>query len=107
MARALRKTKKPPKIAEAKPIRIRIGTPNSYGPWQEYRTEAEARRAMSTSIESWKPWCQRYNTDGLAEIDATVAALDGITFLHEAKRITCCFDEHTGTTWAAEYRREF
>jgi hypothetical protein len=105
VARALRKQAKPPKIAAPKPIRVQIGTPNQFGDEQQFRTEAEAKRTMIDSIAQWKPWCHRHNVSGLNAIDDTIAALSEATFHATPTVISCCFDDHTGLTWAARFRR--
>jgi hypothetical protein len=99
---------KPKKIAVEKPqvkhpYRVRFGTPNELGDTRYYASMPKAKAAITKELEGWKPWCKSFNMDGLDAIAAAVTEVDEMVFHETPGRIVCCFDEHSGLTFVAEY----
>lgn len=90
------KKKQVPKVPVAHPYLVCFGGRNQFGPEHSFPTEALARNAIIGELNSWKPWCERYNNAGIKAIDEAIKELGSTTFHLNPARIECCFDEYSG-----------
>lgn len=90
----------------AKPYKIRFGTLHEPGPTRDYRTVKTAKDAIRKELKGWRPWCQRYNVDGLEAIDDALEIVGGAVIHRTVGRIELCLDAHTDTWLAVEYWHE-
>lgn len=77
---------------------VRTGTPNEMKPIQQFVREAKGRETLRDAVEQWKPWCERYNTAGLAEIEKALEWIANTPFRQEIETHDMLLDERYAVT---------
>lgn len=83
--------------------KVQFGTRRDRSDVRTYPTAPKAKQAIVKELESWKPWCERFNKAGLLTIGEALENTDALIFHRAIGRFECCLDEHTQMFLVVDY----
>lgn len=84
-----------------------FGTPREQCEPLKFDSEAKVKRRVLEFLDSYKPWCLRFNKSGIEVIDSMMGEVNAMpVFIHEPRTVEGCIDEHANVVLHARMWKE-